>query len=106
MCKNFIKSKVAAGFLQSFTVVVYILLVASFIRFAERFSFSDQTANIVFTLSLLVFSAAVCGSIIFGYPVFLALSKKPKDALQVLGYTLLFLFMFVILVFSFLLFYL
>ncbi|MBI5621293.1 hypothetical protein HY933_00300 [Candidatus Falkowbacteria bacterium] len=47
--------------------------------------------NIISMLTLLVFSAAITGSLVFGYAVYLFLDKKAKEALSVLGYTLLFL---------------
>lgn len=42
-------------------------------------------------LTLLVFSAAVSGSIVFGYPAYLTLVKnKIKEALTILAFTLLY----------------
>ncbi len=44
----------------------------------------------ILMLFLLVFSAAVTGLLVFGYPVYLVLNKKIKEALKVLGYTFLY----------------
>ena len=42
-------------------------------------------------LTLLVFSAAVTGSLVFGYPVYLILNKQTKEGVSIFAYTLLFL---------------
>lgn len=58
-----------------------------------------QFLAMAFMLTLLVFSAAVCGSLVFGYAVYLAINKEIKSALKVLFYTLLSVLLFVALVF-------
>jgi hypothetical protein len=40
-------------------------------------------------LTLLVFSAAMMGTIIFGYPVYLVINKEIKPALKILLFTFL-----------------
>ena len=47
-------------------------------------------------LVLLVFSAAVSGSLVFGLPAYLAFNKKIKEAITLLGYTLFFSFLIIL----------
>jgi len=48
-------------------------------------------------LTLLVFSAAITGTLVFGYPVYLVLVKnKIKEALTILAFTLLFTFILIL----------
>ena len=54
--------------------------------------------GIVLMLLLLVFSAAVTGSMVFGYPAFLALNKNIREALRVLAYTLLYSLVIILLI--------
>ena len=46
--------------------------------------------GIFLMLMLVVFSAAVTGSLVFAYPVYLVLNKKIKESMQVLVYNLVF----------------
>lgn len=89
------------GLLQTLGVAAYCALVAGFMSFAEQNLFA-QTENaffgIFFMLTLLVFSAAVVGLLIFGYAVRLALQQHIKEALAVLGYTLLTTLMVIVLI--------
>lgn len=79
------------GFLQALGVIVYCGLVAGFFWSCNKFfvAASGFWATALM-LALLVFSAAVTGSIVFGYPAYLALKGKIKDALTLLAYTLLY----------------
>ena len=80
------------GLMQAVGVSAYCALVAGFF-----YTMTNSTARPGFfgffvMLCLLVFSAAVTGSIVFGYPAYLALVKnKIKDALEILAFTLLYL---------------
>lgn len=79
------------GFLQALGLVAYCSLVASLIwGLGRTFDSSPGISGIIFSLFLLAFSVAVCGSIVFGYPVYLVVNKNIKDALNVLLYTLLY----------------
>ena len=79
------------GFLQALGLIIYCLLIAMFFRLAEKFIQGPPTfINIALVLFLFVFSAAVTGSIVFGYPAYLALNQKIKEALSVFEYTILF----------------
>lgn len=79
------------GFLQALGVVVYVILITGILQllgntFIQPAAFFTSVA----ILSLLVFSVAVVGSIVFAYPAYLALNKKIKEGLSVLGFTLLY----------------
>jgi len=52
-------------------------------------------------LFLLVFSAAVTGLLVFGYPALLALNQKIKEALTILAYTFLYSLLIIFLVLFF-----
>lgn len=86
------KAKLSSiGLLQALGVTAYCFLVGLFIWNANNF-FADRPGfmNIVFVLVLLVVSAGITGSIVFGYPAYLALKQKIKEALLVSVYTLLY----------------
>jgi hypothetical protein len=77
--------------LQAVGVLVYIFLLALVMS-----SLGDQfeppgLVGIILVLTLLVLSAALTGSLVFGYSVYLAMQKKTKAAVQILGLTLLYL---------------
>ncbi len=50
----------------------------------------------ILILILLVFSVAISGAIVFGYPAYLVLKGKIKEALSVFAYTLLYCLGFII----------
>ena len=101
MSKIFTKNPALTGFIQALGVIVYTSLVAFLIKAMENINSEGEIFNIVFVLTLLVFSAAISGLIVFGYPVFLVIQKKTKKALKVLGYTLFFLLILLLLVLLF-----
>jgi len=90
-----------AGLLQSLGVTVYCLLVAVFFRTMEKLSITPiAPVGTALMLLLLVFSAAVTGLLVFGYPCYLAINNKIKDALTLLAFTLLYcLLIFVVILF-------
>ncbi len=93
------------GLLQSLGILVYVLLVAAFMWNMERINYDPiGLLGAALMLFLLVFSAAICGLTVFGYPVYLVLDKKVKEAMMVLGYTFLFslIFLSLLLTFTFL----
>ena len=57
-------------------------------------------SGVIFGLMLLVFSVAVSGILVFGYPMYLAIEKKYKEAFQTAGITLLTIFVMLALVFA------
>lgn len=77
------------GFLQAAGVVIYCELIACGLWCGNKFlpTLSGPLGSILI-LVLLVFSAAVTGSIVFGYAAYLALNNKIKNALHLLFYTL------------------
>ncbi len=78
------------GFLQALGVTLYSVLIGCFFYFMSEISARPGLLGVVLMLLLLVFSAAVTGSIVFGYPAFLALNKNIREALKILAYTLLY----------------
>lgn len=79
------------GLLQAFGVAIYCVLVVAIINYFGKIFFAPPGFwSSVFILILLVFSAAVSGSIVFGYPAYLALNKRIKRALSVLAFTALY----------------
>jgi hypothetical protein len=79
------------GFLQALGVVLYTMLVSVFMSWLGRRAdtLPDQFGAPVF-LTLLVFSAAVTGLSVFGYPVYLAFQSRAGDALRIIAFTLFF----------------
>ena len=89
---------VLAGLLQALGAIIYIFMVSAAMSLLERLGPQmPEVFSIAFVLTLFVFSAAVTGSLVFGYPANLALNKKVKESLKVLGYTLLFFLLFILL---------
>ena len=87
--KNYSPS--AIGLLQSAGVVIYCGLVAALFYFLTKTASQPAFFGFFVMLALLVFSAAVTGSLVFGYPAYLTLVKhRPKEALSILSYTLLY----------------
>jgi len=80
------------GLLQALGVVAYCALVVGVLNlFGKIFLAPVGFWGSVFILILLVFSAAVSGSIVFGYSAYLFLkNKQAKEALSILGFTLLY----------------
>jgi hypothetical protein len=85
------KNLSSVALLQALGVGIYVGLISLLLNYLER-TFQTASGLLVptFFLLLLVFSAAVCGSLIFGYPAYLAMNNKIKDALLDLLYTLLY----------------
>lgn len=85
------KHPALVGLLQALGVAIYCGLVSVSVNFGGSF-FPEppQFLGMAMVLLLLVFSAAVTGLLVFGYPVILALEKNIKRALFILGYTFLF----------------
>ena len=74
---------------------LYVILVASFMFYLQG-NAPKEEINTVFIpiamLLLLVVSAALTGSLVFGKPVMMYLDGKKKEAVSLIGYTLGFLF--------------
>ncbi len=79
------------GLLQAIAVMVYVLLVAAFMWNMDKIDFEvSGVLGAALMLFLLVLSAAICGPLVFGYPLYLVLDKKVKEALVILGYTFIY----------------
>ena len=80
------------GLCQALGVTVYCGLVAVLFNYLTKAIPSGPGFfGFFFMLVLLVFSAAVTGSVVFGYPAYLSLAKnKIKEALTILAFTLAF----------------
>ena len=73
------------AFIQAIGVMLYVSLISFFLSSFEAMSvLSDPLLTGVIILGLLVLSAGITGSMVFGYPMYLALQKKMKEALKVL----------------------
>ncbi len=84
------------GLLQALGIIVYCALIGGFFILLGKIAIKPSDFWVsVLILVLLVFSAAVTGSIVFGYSVYLAFNKKIKEALSLLGYTLLYILGFI-----------
>jgi len=89
-------SPILAGLIQALLVTGYCVLIARYFYFMnQNFNSPPMVLGIMLMLMILVFSAAIMGVIVFGYPVYLLFEKKFKKALQVVGYTLLFTSVFI-----------
>ena len=79
------------GLIQTVGVTVYCGAIATFF-FHTGNENPDLPQNIIMfvMLMLLVFSAGITGFLVFGYSAYLALNKKTKQSLNVLGYPFLF----------------
>lgn len=79
------------GILGGLAESIYCGLVASGLWISSNFNNAkmNELATGVLVLMLLVFSVAVSGILVFGYPMYLAIEKKYKEAFQTVGITLL-----------------
>ncbi len=85
------------SFLSSLGVLIYVSGVAWFLSNGEKIFGKNQSMGIpVAFLLVFVLSAAITGSLVFGYPVWQYLDGKKKEALKALGWNLGFLAIFTI----------
>ena len=85
------------GLAQAFLQLLYIALVATFMFYSGSFfNESNEVLSIMMALLLFVFSAVISALIVLGYPIRLALRGEVKQALQIVGYTALFFFIFIL----------
>jgi hypothetical protein len=94
------------AFIDALLTALYVILIASFIYIAGQNSLGEnENLSILIPIAmlmLLVFSVALVGWLIFGKPVMWYLDKKKKEALSLLGYTLLFFMLLTLVVLAFL----
>lgn len=78
------------GLCQALLVSLYCGLVATFFYYMSQTSHEPGFFGFFMMLVIFVFSAAVTGSLVFGYPAYLALVKhKVSEALSILAFTLM-----------------
>jgi predicted lysophospholipase L1 biosynthesis ABC-type transport system permease subunit len=76
------------GLLQAIGVIGYCVLIALLFNFLGKTNQEPGFLGIAAMLVVLVFSAAISGSIVFGYPAYLFFKEgKIKESLQVLLFT-------------------
>jgi len=79
------------GLLQALGVAAYCLLISQVFMLLEKLNVNPpEWVAASLMLFMLVFSVAIVGSLIFGRAVYLLLQKNVKDALHILGYTLVY----------------
>lgn len=87
------------GFFQAVGIVLYVMLVATFMSSVENvFSDVPEVLAAITMLLLFVFSAAVTSSLFFGYSVLVVIQKQVRRALEIVAWTFGWLFVGVILV--------
>lgn len=87
------------GLLQALFIVVYCILVGGLFFVLGQIALQPPAFwGIALILVLFVFSAALTGSVVFGYPAYLTLNGKIKEALSLLTYTLLYIVGFVVII--------
>lgn len=95
------------GIIHSFGVFVYIFLVVSFMNQASTW-FGEDDREIITPIAIMllfVFSALVTSGLVLAKPIMLYLDGLKKEALKLLLFTGLGLFVFMIIVFLILLFF-
>ena len=92
------------SFVHSAGVLVYVFLVALLMNYGEQIfgSMNNLTGPIAFLL-LFVLSALIVGMLVLGKPVILYLDGKKKEAIQLLLYTVFWIFVITLLTFMILL---
>jgi hypothetical protein len=91
------------AFIDSVGTAAYIILVVSFIFSLQIFSSKEDNIIIPIAMLLLfVCSAAITGFLVFGKPVMLYMDGKKKEAVSLLVYTIVILFLITLIFFIFL----
>ncbi len=90
---------------NSLLTALYIVLIGLFFSHAQQIFGNGESAFIpVVMLTLFVFSALVCGSLILGRPIIWYIDGQKKEALRLFGYTI-FVFFIVLVIFAFVLYF-
>jgi hypothetical protein len=93
-------SIVKYAFANAVLTAFYVVLVALFMSSTKALFGNNENALIPMAmLLLLIFSATLCGSLVFGRPVMWYLDGKKGEALKLLGWTALFLFIMMVAIF-------
>ncbi len=87
------------GLMNALATALYIVAVAAFMYYGESVKIGKNARFLepIAMLMLFVFSAALTGYLVFGKPALLYLDGKKKDALSLLSYTLIYLFVLTVL---------
>ncbi len=86
--------------LNALGTTVYILSIVSFVFYLQKFSSKPDTILIpIAMLMLFVCSVAITGFLVFGKPVMLYIDGKKKDAVYLLGHTIVILLVLTVLAF-------
>ncbi|HRZ85377.1 MAG TPA: hypothetical protein P5277_01220 [Candidatus Paceibacterota bacterium] len=94
------KKIISRAFIDAILTAVYIILIASFMFSLQNLAPKEDTIfAIASVLLLFVCSAAITGFLVFGKPAMLFIDGKKKEAVLLLGYTLVFLFLITIIFF-------
>ncbi|MDD5341444.1 MAG: hypothetical protein PHC97_03360 [Patescibacteria group bacterium] len=94
--KNIYKFGIGGGILE----IIYILLIALLMNYLNEITIMiNQVVGALSMLLLFVFSAAVSGFLVLGYPAYLALTKKIKEAILTVLTTILTLFVAGVIIF-------
>lgn len=92
------KNPALIGLLQAIAVVVYASIVAGFFFFMESTKIEPGYFGIVLMLVLLVFSAGITGTFVFGVPAYLAFIKNNVGrAISTLAYTFFYILLAIVL---------
>jgi len=80
------------GFLQAVGVIAYCVLIAVLFGFLNKVAIEPPGfLGFAVMLVILVFSAVITGSIVFGYPAYLFLKQqRVKEPLFILAFTVIF----------------
>jgi len=89
------------AFIDAIGTAVYVVLVASFM-FLMQESMPREINSAIISIAMLllfVFSAALTGIMVFGKPIIWYLNGKKKEAISLISWTLLILFIIILIVF-------
>lgn len=84
------------GLYQALAVVAYSAVVAGFIYFMSQLKMQPGFFGIALMLVLLVFSAGITGTFVFGLPAYFALKNDIKRAIYILVYTFLYILLIIL----------
>lgn len=99
MCKLSLPFK---AFLQSFSLASYVILISQFLQNAPKLSNLNPVLASTLFLLLFVTSALICALSILGYPFWLFLQNRGKEALMLIIYSALWLLLFFVVLLLFL----
>ena len=89
------------GFLQALGVMLYTMLIGILFKTLESYNIEPEGfIGISAMLFLLVISAAITVSLVFGYSAYLCANKKVKDGLKLFGYTMVWAIIFLAIIFA------